>query len=164
LNKTKLPRDIDLVVIPKTGAAFTLPGISESLLRLIPKASSRLKRSKPHAPGEVTEEPSPGRPEKHQTQNSEGRMERAFLKRLTGYAGAALAQLLILGIRIYQHTFSSIVGSRCRFEPTCSEYFIQALGKRGLARGILLGSWRILRCNPLAKGGYDPVPKASKPE
>ena len=162
LNKAKLPEGLDLVVVPKTGAGLTLSGISESLLHLVPKASSRLKRSKPMPPAPAADESGALRSQVDETENSGAGPELTSLKRLAGCAGNALAQLLILGIRIYQHTFSSIIGSRCRFEPTCSEYFIQALRKRGLVRGILLGSWRILRCNPFGQGGYDPVPGTSK--
>ena len=45
----------------------------------------------------------------------------------------------------------------CRFLPTCSEYTIEAIQERGLVVGLLKGAWRILRCNPFCKGGYDPV-------
>ena len=65
--------------------------------------------------------------------------------------------LLIAFIRLYQRAISPLLPPLCRFEPTCSEYFIQALRKKGLFLGILLGIWRILRCNPFCKGGYDPV-------
>ena len=71
----------------------------------------------------------------------------------TGPVGGAL----ILLARLYQQTLSRIIGRQCRFTPTCSEYFIQAVRSRGALRGALLGAWRILRCNPLCKGGYDPV-------
>ena len=67
------------------------------------------------------------------------------------------AGLLILLARVYQCTLSSILGRQCRFMPSCSEYFIQAVRKHGALRGGLLGLWRILRCNPFCKGGYDPV-------
>ena len=67
--------------------------------------------------------------------------------------------LLIVLIRFYQHTISPILGAHCRYNPTCSEYFIQALKKRGLCKGVLLGVWRILRCNPFGGSGYDPVPE-----
>lgn len=46
----------------------------------------------------------------------------------------------------------------CRFEPSCSRYTYEAVQKHGVLKGLLLGGWRVLRCNPLAKGGYDPVP------
>jgi len=45
----------------------------------------------------------------------------------------------------------------CRFEPSCSRYTAEAVEKYGVVRGLLLGGWRVLRCNPLSKGGYDPV-------
>ena len=45
----------------------------------------------------------------------------------------------------------------CKFYPTCSEYTIQAIEKHGIIKGIAMGIWRILRCNPFSKGGYDPV-------
>lgn len=47
----------------------------------------------------------------------------------------------------------------CLYEPTCSEYMLRAINNHGVILGILMGSWRILRCNPLSKGGYDPVPE-----
>ena len=64
---------------------------------------------------------------------------------------------LILMVRLYQATLSPLIGRQCRFVPTCSEYFIEAVRKRGAAAGALLGIWRIFRYNPFAKGGYDPV-------
>ena len=54
-------------------------------------------------------------------------------------------------------------GSGCRYTPTCSQYFIQAVHIHGAWRGFLLGSWRILRCNPWGGSGYDPVPPARPP-
>jgi len=47
----------------------------------------------------------------------------------------------------------------CRFEPSCSSYTIEAIKSHGVIKGLLLGGWRVLRCNPLSKGGYDPVPQ-----
>ena len=67
------------------------------------------------------------------------------------------ARALILFVRVYQSTLSPILGRQCRFVPTCSEYFIQAVRRRGALRGALTGLWRILRCNPFGPGGYDPV-------
>ncbi len=46
----------------------------------------------------------------------------------------------------------------CKFTPTCSQYGIEAIEKHGAIKGLLLTIWRILRCNPFSKGGYDPVP------
>lgn len=47
----------------------------------------------------------------------------------------------------------------CLYEPTCSEYMLRALNNHGVIIGLLMGIWRLLRCNPLSKGGYDPVPE-----
>ena len=47
----------------------------------------------------------------------------------------------------------------CLYRPTCSQYMLEAINNHGVIIGILLGSWRILRCNPFSKGGYDPVPE-----
>lgn len=66
------------------------------------------------------------------------------------------AQMLIAAVRVYQLTLSPIFGRQCRFAPTCSHYFIEAVEKYGAVRGTLKGAWRICRCNPLCKGGYDP--------
>jgi hypothetical protein len=69
-----------------------------------------------------------------------------------------LRELLIALVRVYQIVLSPVLGGHCRFEPTCSDYFMDALHMRGVFRGVLLGAWRILRCNPFSKGGFDPVP------
>ena len=62
-------------------------------------------------------------------------------------------------IRFYQLTLSSLVGSCCRFQPTCSEYAKQAFCLHGYVKGFILTAYRLLRCHPWAKGGYDPVPQ-----
>lgn len=59
-------------------------------------------------------------------------------------------------VRIYQWTLSPLFGPVCRFHPSCSEYFIQAVEKYGVISGSLRGAWRILRCHPFHRGGYDP--------
>ncbi len=59
-------------------------------------------------------------------------------------------------IRLYQKT-SRFRPPVCRFQPTCSEYTAQAIEKYGVVKGIALGCWRLMRCNPFSKGGYDPV-------
>lgn len=74
-----------------------------------------------------------------------------------GWLRFAASWWLILWVRLYQATLSHWLGGRCRFIPSCSEYFIEAVRKRGPLVGTLKGLWRILRCNPLCKGGYDPV-------
>ena len=69
----------------------------------------------------------------------------------------AIAPFIFL-IRFYQVGISPFTPSSCRFEPTCSTYFIQALKTHGLFYGLYLGTKRILSCNPWGKSGYDPVP------
>ncbi|MCA9099913.1 MAG: membrane protein insertion efficiency factor YidD [Planctomycetales bacterium] len=66
------------------------------------------------------------------------------------------AMLAIALVRVYQYTISPLIGPNCRFEPTCSSYFIGAVKKYGLVRGGLRGVGRILRCHPWNPGGYDP--------
>ena len=58
-------------------------------------------------------------------------------------------------IRFYQKFISPILGSNCRFYPSCSEYFIQSVKNCGIFKGTFLGIYRILRCNPFSKGGID---------
>lgn len=60
-------------------------------------------------------------------------------------------------IRFYQKKISPIKKPCCRFYPTCSEYAVEAIEKYGALKGSLMAVWRILRCNPFCKGGYDPV-------
>lgn len=66
------------------------------------------------------------------------------------------ALVLIFLVRVYQWTLSPIIGRQCRFQPTCSHYFIGAVEKYGAVRGTLRGLWRIARCNPFCQGGDDP--------
>ncbi|MBN2579605.1 MAG: membrane protein insertion efficiency factor YidD [Pirellulales bacterium] len=65
-------------------------------------------------------------------------------------------RLLIGAARLYQVTFGHLLGGRCRFQPTCSQYFIEAVRKYGTLRGAARGLWRICRCNPWNRGGHDP--------
>ena len=67
------------------------------------------------------------------------------------------SRVLVMLVRIYQGTISRYLGGQCRFVPTCSQYFIEAVQKHGAVRGGAMGFRRILRCNPFSKGGYDPV-------
>ncbi len=60
-------------------------------------------------------------------------------------------------IRGYQRYISPGLRPSCRFWPTCSQYAIEAIEKYGVCRGGLMAFWRVLRCNPFCKGGYDPV-------
>jgi len=71
-----------------------------------------------------------------------------------------MKKLGIFLVKLYQKTISPIfylLGVRCKYHPTCSEYTMQAIEKYGFFKGSLLGIWRILRCNPFSKGGYDPL-------
>lgn len=77
--------------------------------------------------------------------------------RSDGWARAWPVRGLILLVRAYQAALSPIIGRQCRFVPTCSEYFIQAVESHGALRGTLTGLWRVVRCGPWSKGGYDPV-------
>jgi putative membrane protein insertion efficiency factor len=67
-------------------------------------------------------------------------------------------QLALGLIRLYQNTASRILPHACRFQPTCSNYALEAIRKYGFARGGWLTAKRIARCNPFSAGGYDPVP------
>jgi uncharacterized protein len=80
------------------------------------------------------------------------------LRRALWVAGSPLRRVLIGMIWIYQRTFSGIMGGRCRFSPTCSEYARQAIQSVGAVRGVGLGAWRVLRCSPLSTGGVDRPP------
>ena len=71
--------------------------------------------------------------------------------------GNTINKLLILFIRFYQKFISPLFPATCRFYPTCSTYFIQALQKYGPIKGSYLGIRRILRCHPGNPGGYDPL-------
>ena len=69
-----------------------------------------------------------------------------------------MAQLALGLIRLYQNTVSKVLPSVCRFQPTCSQYAVEAIKKYGLIRGGWMAVRRIGRCNPFTEGGYDPVP------
>lgn len=70
-----------------------------------------------------------------------------------------MAKLAVLLIKFYQRVISKyiLVGNHCRFYPTCSQYSLEAYEKYGFLKGTYLTVRRILRCNPLNKGGYDPL-------
>ena len=67
-------------------------------------------------------------------------------------------RVLIFFVRIYQYTLSPMLGQRCKYYPSCSNYAIDALREYGAIRGSGMAAWRLLRCNPFSNGGYDPVP------
>ena len=70
-----------------------------------------------------------------------------------------ITRFLIKLLRGYKRYISPHLGHHCRFVPTCSEYAMQALATHGLVKGLLLTTWRLLRCQPFAKFGYDSVPR-----
>lgn len=66
------------------------------------------------------------------------------------------ARLVVLLVRIYQWTLSPLLGRRCRFEPSCSQYMVEAVQKYGVVRGTWKGTKRVCRCHPWGGSGYDP--------
>ena len=68
-----------------------------------------------------------------------------------------MRELLIALLRIYKQWISPLLPAACRFEPTCSEYMMQAIERHGVVRGAGLGVLRLLKCNPFHAGGFDPV-------
>jgi putative membrane protein insertion efficiency factor len=69
-----------------------------------------------------------------------------------GVRGVAVAPIIL-----YQRGISPALPRRCKYEPTCSRYAIQAIKRYGILKGLTLAAWRLLRCNPLSHGGFDPV-------
>lgn len=68
------------------------------------------------------------------------------------------SSFLLALIWLYRVTLSPFIGRQCRYEPTCSQYAVDAIREYGPWRGAWMGTKRILRCHPFVKGGYDPVP------
>ena len=65
--------------------------------------------------------------------------------------------MFLAPIGLYQRLISPALPRRCKYEPTCSRYTLQAVEEYGILRGFVLAIWRLLRCNPWSDGGYDPV-------
>ena len=70
-----------------------------------------------------------------------------------------MRSFLVALVRVYQRLISPLLGPRCRFYPSCSNYCVEALHKHGAVRGTYLTARRIVRCHPLNEGGFDPVPE-----
>ena len=70
-----------------------------------------------------------------------------------------MKRIALAAIRFYQRHISPGISPACRFQPTCSHYAYDAVDTYGAARGTVMAAWRILRCNPLNDGGFDPVPE-----
>ena len=69
----------------------------------------------------------------------------------------ALRRVALAPIVAYQRVISPALPRRCKYEPTCSAYAVQAIERYGILRGLVLAGWRVLRCNPWSHGGFDPV-------
>lgn len=69
----------------------------------------------------------------------------------------ALRAVVVAPVMGYQRLISPALPRRCKYEPTCSRYAVQAVREYGILRGLVLALWRLLRCNPWSHGGYDPV-------
>jgi putative membrane protein insertion efficiency factor len=63
-------------------------------------------------------------------------------------------------IRLYRRLISPALPRRCKYEPSCSKYAVEAVQELGVVRGSLAAAWRLVRCNPFSHGGYDPVRRA----
>lgn len=72
--------------------------------------------------------------------------------------GSPVRALLLAGIGFYRAVLSGWMGGQCRFAPTCSHYADEAIRRFGATKGSLMAIWRVLRCNPYGKGGFDPLP------
>lgn len=70
-----------------------------------------------------------------------------------------MKKIITFIIKAYQITLSPLLGSNCRFQPTCSQYMIEAINQHGVLKGLRLGLRRISKCHPLGPKGYDPVPE-----
>jgi putative membrane protein insertion efficiency factor len=70
---------------------------------------------------------------------------------------ATARRIVLMPIRFYMRFVSPAFPRRCKYEPTCSLYAVQAIGRYGILRGLVLAAWRLLRCNPFSHGGFDPV-------
>ena len=69
----------------------------------------------------------------------------------------ALRAIVTFPIVVYQRLISPALPRRCKYEPTCSRYAVEAIRRYGIFKGPVLAAWRLLRCNPWSYGGYDPV-------
>jgi uncharacterized protein len=69
----------------------------------------------------------------------------------------ALHATVLAPIRLYMRMISPALPRRCKYEPTCSAYAVQAIRELGVLRGSILAAWRLARCNPFSHGGYDPI-------
>jgi len=80
-------------------------------------------------------------------------LESPFVRAVTRAARVLIAAPIV----VYQRVISPALPRRCKYEPTCSRYALDAIRTYGILRGVVLAVWRVLRCNPWSDGGYDPV-------
>ena len=73
-----------------------------------------------------------------------------------------MKRVLLALIRFYRSAISPHTAPRCKYIPTCSQYGLEAIERFGVLKGLGLTVWRVLRCNPFSKGGYDPVPEKAE--
>jgi len=72
-----------------------------------------------------------------------------------------MQRVILASLNAYKQWISPLLPSACRFQPTCSEYMMEAVAQHGAARGVWLGVCRLMRCHPFHAGGFDPVPPRS---
>ena len=80
------------------------------------------------------------------------------------HLGIAMRKLFIAIIKCYQFLLSPLLGQNCRFQPTCSEYALEAINRFGVIKGGYLSLRRLIKCHPFHAGGFDPVPEYSENE
>jgi len=90
------------------------------------------------------------------------RMVRTAIRTVAHFISSILAAVLIFVIRAYQSIHIAFFRGSCRFHPTCSHYALEAIQVHGPGRGSLLAAWRVLRCQPFCRGGFDPVPEPKR--
>jgi putative membrane protein insertion efficiency factor len=78
-------------------------------------------------------------------------------RRAAGVLRRAPRAIVLAPVVAYQKLISPAIPRRCKYEPTCSRYAVEAVRRYGILRGLALAGWRLLRCNPWSYGGYDPV-------
>jgi putative membrane protein insertion efficiency factor len=79
------------------------------------------------------------------------------VKRSPGPVSRVAIAVLLAPVRLYQRLISPALPRRCKYEPTCSAYAVEAIRELGAVRGAIVAAWRVARCNPFSHGGYDPL-------
>lgn len=92
-----------------------------------------------------------------QAQHGQPEQKLSGFRRSVDLIGGGLRAVALSPLILYSRSISPLLPRRCRYEPTCSAYAVQAVKRFGVLRGAVLATWRLLRCNPFSDGGYDPV-------